>query len=160
MLTPSRPPSSSIISKSGHRCPHTGCIVRPSAMLSAMRHCFPPLSWCAFPDFSADRVAALSFTITSVSRKVGNTASTIKSLKACSGHKIFVSIHIYTICKEALPRWNHQLYVYMICTGYMWCMYRYRRYLFSIWILHLTDLLNWHIHWKVGPVFKTVPVLE
>ena len=97
ILTPSWSPSRNIPSASGHGCPHTGFIVRPSAWLPARStHLLPHLaSRCALPCVSATRAMALSRTLLLEGRKMrllGKTASSIKSPKACDWNEIYVYV--------------------------------------------------------------------
>ena len=86
MLTFSCALSRGIQSMSGHGCPHCGVIVRPSAILPAMRPYLTSASRCASPDISADSVVALWRMWPYCSGKMaqmGNTASIIKSHRGC-----------------------------------------------------------------------------
>ena len=99
MLTCNWSPSNAITSPSDHGCPHPGSIVRPSAVLPAIRGRTPSIFQRASPDVRADRAAVLLHTTSSPIRmmaQLGNTASTIKSHKACN-NTIYLYLYLY-IC--------------------------------------------------------------
>ena len=111
IVTPSSSPYKSIMSISGHGCPHPSPIVRPSAWLPAMR--FPPLTiWYTSPDLCVDRMAAFSRAVTFGSRymaQLGKTASRITSHGACSGNKILVTVDSHM---GTYMYWLHNAYLF------------------------------------------------